>query len=94
LIRVPIPARLSARIAEIRHRAGLTQYELSQLTGIGPRSIGAYETGRTEPRIINLLRIMKACGVTPIEFFDREIRLWESPVASWPSCSDEVRADV
>lgn len=81
MICTPIPTRLSSRLAEIRRRAGLTQLQLARLSGIGPKSIGSYETGRTEPRILNLLRIIKACGSTPVEFFDREIRLWEPTIA-------------
>lgn len=81
MIRVPIPTRLSTRITQLRHQAGFTQKQLAQRSGIGHGSIGQYETGRSEPRILNLLRIIKACGSTPVEFFDREIRLWEPTTA-------------
>lgn len=79
--RVPIPARLSSRIAYFRRAAGLTQFEVAQRSGIGPKSIGSYETGQAEPRVLKLLRILKACGVTPAQFFDCNL-LGSEPVAS------------
>lgn len=91
MIRVPIPTRLSSRLSQIRHRAGLTQRELASLARIHRALIGHYETGRVEPRILNLLRIMKACGISPVEFFDREIRLWEPTAADLDRRAIELR---
>jgi len=80
VIRATIPIRLSTRIAYFRHAAGLTQFEVARRSGIGPKSIGSWETGHAEPRITQLLRILKACGVTPAEFFDCDLRLAESRI--------------
>lgn len=74
------PVRLSSRIAYFRHAAGLTQFEVARRSGIGPKSIGSWETGHAEPRVMQLLRILRVCGVTPAEFFDCDLRLTESGI--------------
>jgi transcriptional regulator with XRE-family HTH domain len=51
-------------IREARMRAGLTQDELSELSG-RPRSlIARWEQGEVSPSIDNFLEVIEACGFT------------------------------
>lgn len=55
----------ASRLRAARRDKGYTQYELSRLTGISERYIGRYESGKSMPTSIYLLRIAKALGVSP-----------------------------
>jgi transcriptional regulator with XRE-family HTH domain len=49
-------------IREARLRAGLTQAELSELTGTQRSVIARWEQGAVQPGIDNLLEVIAACG--------------------------------
>jgi len=53
-----------------RRRAGLTQHELAQRAAISQPALARIETGRVNPRIDTVERLLQACGmsleVTPI----------------------------
>ncbi len=49
-------------ISAARERAELTQKELAERVGVTAAVISAYETGRHEPSVANLQRILNACG--------------------------------
>lgn len=54
----------SARIVgQVRQRAGLSQAELAQRSGISQSVISAYENGRREPGLAALVRIAGAAGL-------------------------------
>ena len=45
-----------------RHRAGLTQRELAELTGVPQSTIARIETGQTDPRASTLNTLLIGCG--------------------------------
>lgn len=54
---------------DARHDAGLTQKELSQLTGIAQGDISKLENGNANPSIRTLQRLASAMGMTlKVEF--------------------------
>lgn len=50
-----------------RRRAGLTQRELAQRSGIPQSTIGRIESGAVDPRVGTLTALLRACG------FDLEV---------------------
>ncbi len=50
-------------IYDTRHRAGLTMRELAELAGTSPSAIALYESGKRDPLIPTLRRIVEACGM-------------------------------
>ena len=44
--------------AKVRHRQGLTVSDLARMSGVGPSTIYAYESGRRMPQIDVLARVM------------------------------------
>lgn len=55
-------ARLGATLADVRHERGLTQVELSELTGIQQAEISRIERGVGNPTTTTLLRLSGALG--------------------------------
>lgn len=55
----------ATRLRDIRRDRGYTQYQLARLCGISERYIGRYESGRSIPSSVYLLRLAKALGVSP-----------------------------
>lgn len=51
-----------SRLKEAREKAGLTQQELSEATGIARSTIANYENGKREPDIENLCIIAYECN--------------------------------
>ncbi len=49
-------------IREARLRAGLTQYELAELTGRDRTVIARWEQGTVAPSLETLLDLLRACG--------------------------------
>ena len=52
-------------LRQLRRRAGLSQRELAELTGIAQPNISAYESGRLTPSPATLARIEEATRVRP-----------------------------
>ncbi len=57
---------------------GLTQEQLASKVGVKRSLIGAYEEGRAEPNIANLIRFSEVFGVG-MDVFLRESLPWEDP---------------
>ena len=53
----------SALLADARHRAGLTQEEVARRAGVARPSISQYETGKKDPSVMTLNRLIQACGM-------------------------------
>ena len=53
----------SKTLSEARHRAGMTQRELSGRTGVAQPTIARIERGLVDPRIGTLDRLLGACGL-------------------------------
>lgn len=58
----PVGGRLIARARAI---AGLTQQELAQAAGLTQSVVSAYETGRRQPTLPMLFRLLSAAGFAP-----------------------------
>lgn len=52
-----------------RRRAGLTQRELAERSGVPQSTIARIESGRTDPRMRTLERLLRACNQT-LEVYD------------------------
>lgn len=52
------------RIAQLRHKKGLSQAALGRKLGLSASAIGMYEQGRREPSISILILLAKEFGVT------------------------------
>ena len=62
------------RIREARNKAGLTQKELSEITGISKRSIEEWEAQRVEPsayKLYNIAQVLK-CSIEDLLVIDDE----------------------
>lgn len=59
---------LGFRLEKIMRLKGITQCDLSEMTGIGQVSISNYITGKTSPGFYNLDKIAKTLGCSIDEF--------------------------
>lgn len=64
----------SARLREARKRAGLTQEELGKLVGCAKTTITGYETGKSEPNMNTLSKMMEVLDVDANFIFQDEMR--------------------
>ena len=64
-MRAPNPRQTiaSALLSDARSRAGLTQLEVARRAGIARPSISQYETGKKDPSVTTLRRLVQACGM-------------------------------
>jgi transcriptional regulator with XRE-family HTH domain len=62
----------SIRLAQVRKSKGLTQEQLSALSGVSRVSIARYETGAISPTIRNLLKLSSALKVPVDKLIDRK----------------------
>ncbi|MDA3850958.1 MAG: helix-turn-helix transcriptional regulator [Spirochaetaceae bacterium] len=60
-------SNFSKNLKAIRKRRGLSQYDLSDLTGISQRMIGHYETKVSSPPLDKIEILAKALNVNPEE---------------------------
>lgn len=67
------------RLRELRTQAGLTQKELSELSGLGISTIRQFEYGLREPVFRTLVRLTRALGVTLAAFERPEAPTPEEP---------------
>jgi len=74
---------LVLKLREIRRMRGLSQKDVSRISGIGEKTISSFETGERidSLKLAQLKRLLKAYGITEAEFFsgtvDRQIAPWE-----------------
>ncbi|MEX2624737.1 MAG: helix-turn-helix transcriptional regulator [Acidimicrobiia bacterium] len=59
----PAPTLAAGIIRLARQKAQLTQVELAEAAGVSQQVISAYETGRREPTVPTLLRIVRAANL-------------------------------
>jgi transcriptional regulator with XRE-family HTH domain len=57
------PTLAGALLVDARHRAGLTQVALSERSGVVRPLISLYETGKKDPSVTTLSRLVEACGM-------------------------------
>jgi transcriptional regulator with XRE-family HTH domain len=65
----PAPTIAAGLLRTARDRAELTQGELAASAGVTQQSVSAYETGRRDPTLPTLMRLLAAAG------FDLRMRL-------------------
>lgn len=59
---------LALRLREARIRAGLTQADVARISGLGDKSISAWETHREQSiKFRDVERYARACGITVVE---------------------------
>lgn len=57
---------------EARQRRGVSRVDLAARTGLGVNTIYNYEAGKTEPRVTELLEMVKALGCSIDEYVGRD----------------------
>lgn len=65
--------RFGRLVAAHRKRAGITQADLSQRTGMSVEMVSKIEIGATGARFGNIEKLAKALGVDPAEFFTPQV---------------------
>jgi transcriptional regulator with XRE-family HTH domain len=66
-------AQIAARIRGVRKQKGYASYEVfAYESNISRSQIFRYENGKGDMRVITLLKIIKALGMSPAEFFSPE----------------------
>jgi transcriptional regulator with XRE-family HTH domain len=72
----PAPTLAAGLLRLARDKASVTQSELAAAAGVSQQSISAYETGRKEPTLPTLQRLLAAAGLEmrirlePIDYHD------------------------
>ncbi|MFN7155210.1 MAG: helix-turn-helix domain-containing protein [Acidovorax sp.] len=72
---------IGRRIAEARQKAGLSQAELGEHTGIAQTQISRYESGRAVPRRASLMRLAEALKVQADWLMNGEAVSWPDPIS-------------
>jgi len=86
-----LPSRLARGVAAVRRRAGLTQAELAEASGVTDETISRIERGRYEPAVSTLFQLADALD-TSIDQLAREgERERASPRRAPPAVSPIVR---
>ena len=70
----PAPTIAAGLLRMARSRAGLTQHELGAVAGVTQQAISAYETGRRDPTVGTLQKLLAAAGL--------EMRIHLAPIDS------------
>lgn len=64
---------MAEELARARKEAGMTQFELADLAGVGRPSVTCWECGYNFPRLDSLVRLAEAMGKDlKIRFVDKE----------------------
>lgn len=82
---------LVIKLREIRRLRGLSQKDVSRLSGVGEKTISSFETGQRigSLKLAQLRRLLKVYGLTETEFFGGTI---ERQIAPWELDEDENAA--
>lgn len=96
----PAPTYASGLIRTARDMADLTQAGLAELAGVTQQAISAYETGRMDPTVTTLTRLVEAAGLelrvrlVPRDYHDESLEAFmESLPASRRAELEEQRRD-
>ena len=77
--RQPIPTEFSERLAALRQVFGMNKIDVARKADISPSLYGRYESGRVEPTLSNILKLMRAFRV------DFPTLIGEKPINVLPS---------
>ena len=80
-------------IKDIRVHRGLTQGDLSDLSGVTERTISTIETGRHDPSLDTIEKLITALKLSPLEFFSFDLKgkASDSRLTSLIKISDDAR---
>lgn len=70
---------IGEKIKKLRKERGMTQVELANLSGITQQVISHYESNRNGIGVVNLGKLAKALGCSPLDIDDRADGLATSP---------------
>ncbi len=90
----PAPTLAAGLIRLARSKAGMTQTELAASAGVSQQVVSEYETGRKEPTLPSLRRLINAAGyemsmrLEPVDEHDESIERFLDTVSS------EARAEI
>jgi transcriptional regulator with XRE-family HTH domain len=59
----PAPTLAAGLVRLARDKADMTQVELAAAAGVSQQAVSAYETGRKEPTLPTLQRLLRAAGL-------------------------------
>ncbi len=98
----PAPTLAAGLLRLARDKAELTQAELAAEAGVSQQSISAYETGRKEPTLPTLQRLLAAAGLEmrirlePIDYHDSTLEafLQTLPPARQAELAEQTRSRV
>lgn len=82
---------LVLKLREIRRLRGLSQKDVSRLSGVGEKTISSFETGERigSLKLAQLRKLLQVYGITESEFFGGKI---ERQIAPWELDEDENAA--
>lgn len=80
-----VDPHIGKRLKECRQKAGISQTELAQITGMGITAISNIERGSNYPTVDNLITIMKAVDASPNYVFQDVLK---------PSCRISQLGDI
>ncbi|MDK1017611.1 MAG: helix-turn-helix transcriptional regulator [Actinomycetota bacterium] len=75
----PAPTLAAGLLRLARDKAGMTQADLAAEAGVSQQAISAYETGRKEPTLPTLQRLLAAAGLEmrirlePLDYHDNTL---------------------
>ncbi|MGH2833151.1 MAG: helix-turn-helix domain-containing protein [Solirubrobacteraceae bacterium] len=69
-------AQIAESLRQARKHRGLTQEQVSELSGVHPTEISRIENGHRDSQISTVFKLAQAFGLTPGEFIDRS---WIAP---------------
>lgn len=61
---VDLKVKIVGEILEARQKAGMTQTELENLTGIKQTFIARFENNKTDPQLTTVLKLLRPLGLT------------------------------
>lgn len=82
---------LVLKLREIRRLRGLSQKDVSRLSGVGEKTISSFETGQRigSLKLAQLERLLSVYGLTEADFFGGSV---ERQIAPWELDEDECAA--
>jgi transcriptional regulator with XRE-family HTH domain len=72
------------RLASLRRAAGISQYRLSQISGVAKQTLSKLEMGETAPSWVTVQLLAKALGVSCEAFMTDDVQPPEPPPVKRP----------
>ena len=84
---------VSQNLKYLRKRSGITQEQMAQKIGIKRSLLGAYEEGRADPRLNNLIRISDIFGISVDKLISEDLTK-NSPLEAIPTDKSEKQTKI